>query len=150
MMSSETTPSQENQQDNLIPTHQNHCAEPLAARALLPAVRSSERARQTSRRGRSPPIHPGSAGREFLWERRHERYEWSLPGPAGFPLASAAWSASQGQALPTSTALIFAQPAASANSPTVSLEALEQGDLAFDAVQQEGDRPNIIHIVLDG
>src|SRR4051812_1607885 len=29
MMSSETTPSQENQQDNLIPTHHNHCAEPL-------------------------------------------------------------------------------------------------------------------------
>src|SRR3954449_7591683 len=31
-MSSETTPSLENQQDNLIPTHQNHCAEPLAGR----------------------------------------------------------------------------------------------------------------------
>jgi hypothetical protein len=30
-MSSETMPSQENQQDNLIPTHQNHCAEPLAS-----------------------------------------------------------------------------------------------------------------------
>jgi hypothetical protein len=33
-MSSETTPSQENQQDNLIPTHQNHCAEPLVADAV--------------------------------------------------------------------------------------------------------------------
>jgi hypothetical protein len=29
LMSSETTPSQENQQDNLIPTHHNLCAEPL-------------------------------------------------------------------------------------------------------------------------
>jgi hypothetical protein len=30
LISSKTTPTQENQPDSPIPTHQNHCAEPLA------------------------------------------------------------------------------------------------------------------------
>jgi hypothetical protein len=44
----------------------------------------------------------------------------------------------------------LAQRSLSVNTTVAASEALEQGDLAFDAVQQEGDRPNIIHIVLDG
>lgn len=44
----------------------------------------------------------------------------------------------------------LAQRSLTVNTTVAALEALEQGNLAFDAVQQEGDRPNIIHIVLDG
>src|SRR4051812_13633922 len=41
-MSSETTPSQENQQDNLIPTHHNLCAEPLVANAYKHAFPANQ------------------------------------------------------------------------------------------------------------